>query len=175
MSLALISFSCCCGHLWHEYEVPSTVAVIKHHSNLLLDKMATQVLPLAPDLTVSVVWSYRMQEIWQKYYPELWEGRPCADEQLRQEYSLWQQRLEVSCQHIQRFFKLTGSLPVAGDLLYVSDRRLNAGLASLSIETRSLLTSCADDEVRVLYEVQSTTIELLEFWGGRLEKPADWF
>lgn len=116
-----------------------------------------------------------MQEIWRKHYPDLWEGRPCADEQLRQEYSLWQQRLETSCQHIQRFFKLTGSLPVAGDLLQVLGRGLGARLPDLSIETRSLLTSYADNEVHVLYEVQSRTIDLLEVWGGRLEKPVGWF
>lgn len=137
--------------------------------------MATQSLPLAPELTVSVEWSYRMQEIWRKYYPELWEGRPCADEQLRQEYSLWQRRLEASCRYIQRFFKLTGSLPVAGDLLQVFGRGLDARLPSLSIETRNLLTSYADDEVHILYEVQSRDISLLEAWGGRLEEPAGWF
>jgi hypothetical protein len=133
-------------------------------------------LTLAPDLNVSVGWSWRMQEIWRKYYADLLHGRPCTDEQLSREYNLWQRKLQASHRHIQRFFELTGSLPVVGDLLSV---RVMDGdkwdYEILSIEARILFACSSIDEVRVTYEVQSNCINILEIQEGRMEAKEGWF
>jgi hypothetical protein len=133
-------------------------------------------LTLTPDLSVSVEWSSRMQELWRKHYPDLWFGRPCADEQSCQEYNLWQQRLEASCQHIQRFFRLTGNLPIAGDLLQVERMEESSWKRSdLFIDARRIFTYSSTDRGVVIYEVHSRFIDLLEVQEGRMEAKEGWF
>lgn len=123
-------------------------------------------LTLAPDLTVAVQWSWRMNQVLWKQYPDLSSGRPCADEQLRQEYERWQQKLKACYWHIQQFFKLTGNLPIAGDLLLVLEDEQD-WKHPLCIESRKLFACVKYDGVQVIYAVQGRDIEWLE---GQLDE-----
>lgn len=108
-----------------------------------------------------------MNEVWRQQYLDLWFGRPCADEQLCQEYDRWQQRLKACYWHIQRFFKLTGNLPVVGDLLRILEGEQDWRCPALYIESRTLFTCVGDNSMQVIYEVQSTHMEALESQLGK--------
>lgn len=120
-----------------------------------------EALALTPDLSVLLEWSAPMQDFWWAQYPDLMMDRPGLDEQQLQEYNDWDRKRDIAYRHIQRFFKVTGSLPIAGDLLQVLDEGLGK-CGDLYIKSRRILTSPVDEKVRVIYQLQSEYTEVLE-------------
>lgn len=102
-----------------------------------------------------------MQDAWLANYPDLLSSRPGTDEQCH-ELGQWERRLVIAYRHIQRFYNVTGSLPIAGDLLQVLDDGLGIRYPNLYIKSRVILTSPVDEKVRIIYQVQGEYTERLE-------------
>ena len=102
-----------------------------------------------------------MQDVWWTLFPDLMQGRPGTYEQ-RRELEDWDRRLTIAYRHIQRFFKATGSLPIAGDLLQILDDGVDAAYPNLYIKSRIIRTSPIDEKVRIIYQVQGEYTERME-------------
>lgn len=111
-----------------------------------------------------------MQDMWLTQFPDLLSGRPGTDKQC-QELDQWERRLTIAYRHIQRFFNVTGSLPIAGDLLRVLDDGLDVRYPNLYIKSRIILTSPVDEKVRIIYQVQGEYTERMESCSV---EPARW-
>jgi hypothetical protein len=118
-------------------------------------------LALAPDLSVLLEWSSPMHDAWLAKYPDLLFVSPSTEEQ-RHELDQWDRRLAIAYRHIQRFYNVTGTIPVAGDLLQVLDDGLGIKYTNLCIKSRAILTSPIDEKVRIIYQVQGEYTERLE-------------
>jgi hypothetical protein len=100
-----------------------------------------------------------MSEAMHKRYRNVMYERPEATEQLRMEYGRWRQAHDAAFGQIHRFFKLTNSLPVVGDTLWLGGAN---DCDTLRIEERLLFTTDDSETVLLVYQVCSVEIEELE-------------
>lgn len=119
----------------------------------------TDYLRIAPDLDVLVTWSSRMSEALRRRYHRVMYGELDADEFLRQGYARWCQAQNAAFDQIHRFYKLTNSLPVAGDGLSLA---YSDGGQELRIEQRQLFTTLDPSPMLLVYYVCADEIADLE-------------
>lgn len=116
-------------------------------------------LRIAPDLDVWVTWSPRMSDALRKRYFSVMFGQLDGSETLRKGYARWCQACDAVFDQIHRFYKLTNSLPVAGDRLCLS---YSGGGEELRIEQRELFSTADSSSMLLVYHVCADEIEGLE-------------
>ncbi|WP_151087027.1 hypothetical protein [Hymenobacter baengnokdamensis] len=116
-------------------------------------------LRIAPDLDVWVTWSTRMSEAVHKRYHSVMLGQLDGSERLSKGYARWCRAHDAALDQIHRFYKLTNSLPVAGDRLTHAD---SPGGEELYIEQRELFTTSDSSPMLLVYHLCAAYIEDLE-------------
>jgi hypothetical protein len=119
----------------------------------------TEYLRIAPDLDILVTWSSRMSEALRRRYHRVMHRELDASEFLRQGYARWCRAHDAAFDQIHRFYKLTNSLPVAGDRLSLA---YSDGGEELCIEQRQLFTTLNPSPMLLVYYVCADEIEDLE-------------
>jgi hypothetical protein len=108
-------------------------------------------LSLGPQLGLQLVWSERMWKTVLNHYGPMMG--PYVEGAFEYERAHWFKALKDAGQQIERFYRITASLPAVGDSLQTLAEDLSHKSLSLYIESRKLLSVSGVDAIIVTYEI----------------------
>lgn len=108
-------------------------------------------LTLGPQLSLNLIWSERMWKTVLNHYGPMMG--PYIEGVFTYERDDWFKALKDASQQIERFYRITASLPAVGDSLQTLNEELGHKSPSLYIENRNFLSFIGIDAIIITYEM----------------------